>query len=90
MGPMTLSITIFSIMVFSIMTVSVLKHNTQHNGRVLLCCVSFTLCVDNKLFMLSVVMQNVVMLSVVAPQDGINFISPPPHLLLTIEHKLSK
>jgi hypothetical protein len=57
------------------------QHNdTQHNGRVLLCWVSFTLSVTNKPFLLSVLMLNVrklsviklsvVMLNVMAPQES--------------------
>ena len=54
---MTLSITAFSI--------TTNKCNTQHNGRVLLSCVSSILSVLNKPFMLSVVKLSIVKLSIV-------------------------
>jgi hypothetical protein len=43
------------------------NEDTQHNGRAMLCWVSFMLTVAYKPFMLSVIVLNVVMLSVVVP-----------------------
>jgi hypothetical protein len=42
-----------------------MKRDTQHNGRVLFCLVSFMLSVTYKHLLLSIVMLNVVMMNVI-------------------------
>ncbi len=66
------------------------QHNvTQHNGRTLLCWVSFMLSVKNKSLMLSVILLNVIMLSVVAPsQHFIFFVTYEWAQLARVLHKI--
>jgi hypothetical protein len=70
---MTLSIMTLSIMSLTIMALNIIKkidtrqYDHQPKVKALLCFVSFMLSVTNEPFMMSVVMLNVVMLSVLAP-----------------------
>ncbi len=63
---MTLSITTFSIAQFSITQFSIMA---EHCSECLLCSLTLMLRVTYKPFMLSVIIWNVVMLSVVAPYE---------------------
>jgi hypothetical protein len=69
----TFSITTLSIIELSIMTLSIMESIAMLSGK--LCFVSFTLSVTFKPFMLSVIVQNVVMLSVVTPNPEVDLLN---------------